>query len=268
MIPIAIPSLAGNEKKYLTQCIADGFVSSVGPFVNQFEEMLKKETESSYALAVSSGTCALHLALITVQVMPGDIVIIPSFTFIATANAVRHCGAIPWIVDVSEKDWNLDGQLLEHILETETFYKDGNLFHKETQRRIAAILPVYTLGLPADMEHIDRLAKKYNLPVVIDAAAAIGATYNHSKIGSQNSNLMIFSFNGNKTVTSGGGGAIISNNQNLMQKARHLCTTARIGSDYDHDAVGYNYRMTNIEAAVGCAQLEQLETFLQKKKRH
>lgn len=241
-------------------------MSSVGPFVTQFEEALKKETGASFALAVSSGTCALHLALVTVQVMPGDIVIIPSFTFIATANAVSHCGAIPWIVDVSEKDWNLDVPLLEKILESDTFYKEGTLFHKATQRRVGAIVPVYALGLPADMEDIDRLAKRYNLPVVIDAAAAIGAIYNHAKIASTNADLIVFSFNGNKTVTCGGGGAIVSNRQDLMEKARHLSTTARIGPDYDHDVVGYNYRMTNIEAAVGCAQLEQLDTFIQRKK--
>ncbi len=241
-------------------------MSSVGPFVTQFEEVLKKETGASFALALSSGTCALHLALVTVQVMPGDIVIMPSFTFIATANAVSHCAAIPWIIDVSEKDWNLDAALLEKILESDTFYKEGNLFHKATRRRVGAIVPVYALGLPTDMEDIDRLAKRYNIPVVVDAAAAIGATYDHAKISCQSSNLMIFSFNGNKTVTCGGGGAIVSHNQNLIQKARHLSTTARIGPDYDHDVVGYNYRMTNIEAAVGCAQLEQLKTFLQRKK--
>ncbi len=241
-------------------------MSSVGPFVTQFEEALKKETGASYALAISSGTCALHLALVTVQVRPGDIVIIPSFTFIATANAVRHCGAIPWIVDVSEKDWNLDATLLEKILESDTFYKEGTLFHKATQRRVGAIVPVYALGLPADMENIDRLAKKYNLPVVVDAAAAIGATYGNAKIGSTNSDLIVFSFNGNKTITCGGGGAIVGHRQDLMERARHLSTTARVGPDYDHDVVGYNYRMTNIEAAVGCAQLEQLETFIQRKK--
>lgn len=265
-IPLTIPSLSGNERKYLNQCIEEGFVSSVGPFVNQFENLLVEKTGAKHAIAVSSGTGALHISLIALGVKYNDLVIIPTFTFIATANAVSHCGAVPWLVDISLDDWGMDLNLLDDVLSQKTYEKDGALFHLEKHQKISAIIPVYPLGSPCDMEKWESISKKYNIPLVVDAAAGIGSTYNTKLLGSHGGDLITLSFNGNKNITSGGGGAVLTNNEFLAKKIRHLSTTARIGSDYDHDEVGYNYRMTNIEAAVGCAQLEQLDKFIERKK--
>jgi perosamine synthetase len=264
-IPLAIPSLIGNEKKYLNECIDTGFVSSVGLFVNQFEEMLTQETKAKNVIVVSSGTCALSISLIALGVSHNDLVITPSLTFIATANAVSHCGALPWVFDISPVDWGLDPVLLEETLTAETYKKNGFLFHKVTHQRIAAIIPVYALGLPCDIDGLKRVADMFKLPLVVDAAAGIGSMYHQKPLGLHGGDIMVLSFNGNKNITSGGGGAILSNNDSLAKKIKHISTTARIGPNYDHDEVGYNYRMTNLQAAVGCAQLEQLAYFQERK---
>ena len=265
-IPLAIPSLLGNEKKYLNECIDTGFVSSVGPFVDKFESMLVKKTGSKYVVSVSSGTCALHLSLVATGVNYGDLVLIPDFTFIATANAVSHCGASPWLIDVSLKDWGMDVDILDEVLSKKTYLKEGTLYHLETHQRIAAIIAVYALGLPCYMQRLELIAEKFNLPLIVDAAAGIGSVYHSKPLGLHGGNLITLSFNGNKNITSGGGGAILTNDEVVARKIRHLSTTARIGPDYDHDEIGYNYRMTNIEAAIGCAQLEQLDQFMARKK--
>ncbi|ARN85064.1 aminotransferase class I/II-fold pyridoxal phosphate-dependent enzyme [Candidatus Nucleicultrix amoebiphila] len=262
MIPTAIPNLSGNEKKYLLDCIETNYVSSVGPYVNKFEELITKKSESLGCVAVSSGTAALHLALHAIGVQHGDLVILPSFTFIATANAVAHCGAEPWILDVSEQDWNLDPAVLQEVLQNETEQINNKTIHKASGKRVTAILPVYGLGLPPDMEKITKIANYYSLAVVADAAAAMGSTIKNQAIGHHGATLTTFSFNGNKTVTCGGGGAIISNNPLLLKKTKHISTTARIDGGYNHDEVGFNYRLTNVQAALGCGQVEQLESFL------
>ncbi|MBF0189847.1 MAG: aminotransferase class I/II-fold pyridoxal phosphate-dependent enzyme [Magnetococcales bacterium] len=266
-IPLAVPDLTGNEARYLQECITSTFVSSVGPFVERFESMVAAASGAKGAVAVSSGTCGLHAALITVGVGPGDLVIVPSLTFIASANAVSHCGAMPWLVDVDPATWNLDPDLLEHILSHETrLQADGNVIHCASGRRVAAVMPVHTLGLAADMEAIVACARSRNLPVIADAAAALGATHRGQPVGALGAALSVFSFNGNKTVTCGGGGAIVGDHLPQLALARHLTTTARLGSGYDHDRVGFNYRMTNLQAAVGCAQLERLDPFVQAKR--
>lgn len=265
MIPLAVPNLTGNERAYLNRCIDTTFVSSVGEYVNRIEEMAAEKSGSRYAVATSSGTTGLHLALTGCGVRRDEIVMIPTFTFIATANAVSHCGAIPWLMDVSGDAWTLDPEQLKTELEKNTVWKDGRLIHKESKKRVAAIMPVYTLGNIPDMDKINSVAKEYGLPVVADAAAALGAEY-AGKALSEIADLTVFSFNGNKTVTSGGGGMIVGNDEVLLKKLKHLSTTARVTAEYDHDMVGYNYRMTNIQAAVGCAQLERLEEFVEKKR--
>lgn len=265
MIPLAVPNLTGNERAYLNRCIDTTFVSSVGEYVNRIEEMAAEKSGSRYAVATSSGTTGLHLALTGCGVKRDEIVMIPTFTFIATANAVSHCGAIPWLMDVSGDAWTLDPEQLKTELEKNTVWKDGRLIHKESKKRVAAIMPVYTLGNIPDMDKINSVAKEYGLPVVADAAAALGAGY-AGKALSEIADLTVFSFNGNKTVTSGGGGMIVGNDEVLLKKLKHLSTTARVTAEYDHDMVGYNYRMTNIQAAVGCAQLERLEEFVEKKR--
>ena len=267
MIPLAVPNLAGNEGRYLEECVKTNFVSSVGAFVSRFEEMVAQAAGARYAVATSAGTTGLHVALIALGVSRDDLVILPAFTFVASANAIAHCGAIPWLFDVDAESWTLDVKQLARALEQETEARDGGVFHKATGRRVAAIMPVYTLGMPADMGRLGEVARQYRLPVVADGAAALGARYRGRAIGDLGADLTVFSFNGNKTVTAGGGGAVVGNDESLCQRGRHLSTTARRGAAYDHDMVGFNYRMTNLQAAVGCAQLEQLDGFVAAKRR-
>ncbi len=264
MIHLAVPNLCGNEKKYLDDCIDTTFVSSVGEYVNRFEEMVAKATGSNNAVATSSGTTGLHAALTTVGVQHGELVIIPTFTFIATANAISHCGAIPWLMDIDEDTWCLDVRLVEEALSEKCIVEKGDLIHRESGRRVAAIMPVYTLGNVPDMKAFRLVADKYNLPLVVDAACAMGATLSGNYIGKL-ADLSVFSFNGNKTVTSGGGGAIVGDDE-LLKRVKHLTTTARATVEYDFDEVGFNYRMTNIQAAVGCAQMENLDLFVERKR--
>ena len=267
MISLAIPNLAGNERKYLNECIDSTFVSTVGPFVSRFEQMVGEASGYSFNVATSAGTTGLHAALIAVGVLPGDLVIIPGLSFIATANAVAHAHAQPWLLDIDCVSWTLDPRQLEKALLEETMTdQKGRLCHKSTGKRVAAVLPVYTLGMPADMDPIVKLAREFHLPVVADGAAALGALYKGRSSGDLGADLTMFSFNGNKTVTAGGGGAVCGNDETLVNRVRHLTTTARVGTDYDHDMVGFNYRMTNIQAAVGCAQMELLQRFVARKR--
>lgn len=267
MIPLAIPDLTGNESKYLQACIETTFVSSVGPFVTQFEQMVAASSGSLGAVATSSGTTGLHAALVTAGVGRDDLVILPSFTFIGSANAIAQCGASPWLLDIDAATWTLDPQKLKESLQSQTTRVENRLIHRSSGKRIGAIMPVHVLGIPADMNAIVNLAAEYALPVVADGAAALGSEYRGRKIGDTGAQLTVFSFNGNKTVTAGGGGAIVSNDRALLDLARHLTTTARVGADYDHDRVGFNYRLTNVQAAVGCAQMERLEEFVSAKRR-
>lgn len=266
MIPLAIPDLTGNEGKYLQECVDSTFVSSVGPFVDRFEKELAKATKAPFAVATASGTSGLHVALTALGVGRDDLVILPSLTFIASANAIAYCGATPWLLDVDPACWTLDANLLETQIKQETKRQGNTLIHTATGRRVAAILPVYTLGLPADMPRIVAVARTFGLPVVADAAAALGCDIGGKAVGALGADLTVFSFNGNKTVTTGGGGAVIGENPALLQRVRHLSTTARQGEGYDHDHIGFNYRMTNLQAAVGCAQLERLTHFLEAKR--
>ncbi|MBF0212102.1 MAG: aminotransferase class I/II-fold pyridoxal phosphate-dependent enzyme [Magnetococcales bacterium] len=267
-IPLAVPDLTGNEARYLQECITSTYVSSVGPFVDRFESLVAEASGARGAVAVSSGTCGLHAALVALGVGSGDLVIVPSLTFIASANAVAHCGAAPWLMDVDPLTWNLDPKVLEEHLSRETrLHQDGTVIHRSSGRRVAAVMAVHTLGLPADMEPILASARARGLPVIADAAAALGSWHRGRPVGALEADLSVFSFNGNKTVTCGGGGAVVGEDAGLLNLVRHLTTTARQGSHYDHDRVGFNYRMTNLQAAVGCAQMERLEPFVAAKRR-
>ena len=266
MIPLAIPNISGNEAKYLLECVETNFVSSVGPFVSKFEKMVAEISGAKYAVATCSGTAGLHLALTSIGVKRDELVLLPSFTFIASANAVSHCGADPWLIDIDKSSWTMDVELLEKILNSETEKIKDQTIHKSSGKRVGAIMPVYTLGQPCDMTPLMRLAKNYGLPVVADAAAALGSTYREKRIGGL-ADLTDFSFNGNKTFTAGGGGMVVGNNKHIMDLAKHLSTTARVGNDYYHDHIGYNYRLTNIQAAVGCAQLENIDKFVSAKQK-
>ena len=264
MIPLAIPDLTGNERLYLNTCIETTMVSSVGEFVGWMEDMTAEKCGAKYGVATSSGTTGLHLALIGCGVRPGDLVVIPTFTFIATANAVAHCGAIPWLMDIEPDSWTLDAEQLENELKENAVWNGQDLVHTASGRRIAAIMPVYTLGNIPDMDRMKEISSAFCLPLVADAAAALGSSYKGKTIGGL-ADVSVISFNGNKTVTAGGGGMVIGNDEALMKRLKHLSTTARVTAEYDHDMVGYNYRMTNIQAAVGCAQMERMEEFVAKK---
>ncbi|MBF0323947.1 MAG: aminotransferase class I/II-fold pyridoxal phosphate-dependent enzyme [Alphaproteobacteria bacterium] len=265
MIPLCVPNLAGNERRYLDECIDTTFVSTVGPFVSRFETMVAEAAVAPAAVATSAGTTGLHLALLAAGVRPGDLVVLPSFTFIASANAIAHCGAGPWLFDVDPTSWTLDPAQVETALSQECRSSGGELVHGPSGRRVAAILAVYTLGTAPDMDRLAAIAARFNLPLVGDAAAALGCRYRGRPVGDHGTLLSVFSFNGNKTVTAGGGGAVIGDADRLAL-VRHLSSTARVGSDYTHDRVGFNYRMTNLQAAVGCAQMELLDRFVAAKR--
>lgn len=266
LIPLAVPNLDGNEEKYLRQCIATNFVSSVGPFVGEFEKQLSNRVKSKFVVATNSGTSALHLMLISTGVKAGDLVIIPSYSFIATANAVSMTGAKPWFMDIELNSWGLDPDVLREELVKNCMRSDQGLVHKVTGARIAAIMPVYAAGHPPRVSDLCEVAKEFQIPIVFDSAAAIGSKSDGHEIGELEA-LHSLSFNGNKTITSGGGGAVVSNDAATAKFIRHISTTARTEDGYEHDQVGYNYRLTNVQAAIGVAQLENLDKFLANKRR-
>ncbi|MBM3504568.1 MAG: aminotransferase class I/II-fold pyridoxal phosphate-dependent enzyme [Alphaproteobacteria bacterium] len=262
---LAEPDLSGNEARYLQECIATNQVSSVGPFVSRFENAVAAASELPHAVATSSGTAALHVALVALGVTSGDLVVVPSYTFIASANAVHLCGATPWLFDVEARFLTLDVDLLREEFRRHVAMRSGHAVHTPTGRRVAAILPVHALGIPADLDAIAELAARYRLPVVADGAAALGATVGGRAV-TKAATLTALSFNGNKTITSGGGGAVVGADPALIGLVRSLSTTARAGDAYEHERAAFNYRMTNVEAAIGCAQIERLEHFLAAKR--
>lgn len=262
---MAVPEVRwGNEAAYLSECIASNFVSTVGKFVGDFEARVAERMACKRGVSTVTGTAAIHLGLVALGVKPGDLVIMPSFTFIATASAVAQCGAQPWLIDIDPQTWTMDPDVVRRVLQEKTYQKNGQCFHNKTGQRVAALLPVHVLGTSAKMDALDEIAKDFGLAHIADGACAIGVTFKGEPI-TQFCDLTTLSFNGNKTITSGGGGMILGNDPDLMQRIHHLASTARNGPGYDHDDIGFNYRMTNIEAAVGLAQLEQLDDFLQRK---
>lgn len=267
MIPLAVPNIGERETELVLQCLAEGWVSTAGSFVDRLEREVAAVSGAASAVAVAAGTMGLHAVLHALGIGRGDVVVLPTYTFIASANAIAHAGARPWLFDVTEESWTIDPVDLGRALEEDCSRgADGTLRLKASGERVAAIMPVYTLGTPADMDAILPLARSFDLPVIADAAAAIGARYRGRLIGTL-ADASVYSFNGNKTITTGGGGAIVGNGSALMALLKHITTTARLGADYDHDRVGFNYRLTNIEAALGCAQLERLDAFLATKRR-
>lgn len=262
------PVFAGNEVAYLEECIKSTFVSSVGPFVDRFERMLEEVTGAKRAVAVVNGTAALHACFLLAGVEPGDEVISPALTFIATTNAIAYCGAVPHFVDSSLDTLGMDARALALRLDAVAQKTATGTINRETGRRIAAITPMHTFGHPVDMDAIATLAKDWNIALVEDAAESLGSTYKGHAVGSQ-ARLAALSFNGNKIVTTGGGGAILSNDEELGRRAKHLTTTAKLPHKWAfiHDEVGFNYRLPNLNAALGCAQLEQLDGFLASKRK-
>lgn len=266
-VPLHEPCFAGREWEYVKECLDTGWVSSAGSFVDRFEKNLAERVGAASAVATVNGTTALHAALLIAGVQVGDEVIVPSLTFVATANAVSHCGAVPHFSDSALDTLGLDPVRLERYLAGATEQRGGALINRRTSRTIRALVPVHVYGHPVDIDPLLELARDFGLAVVEDAAEALGSSYKGRPIGGGD-RLCVFSFNGNKTLTTGGGGAIVSDNQALAMAARHLTNTARLanGWNFDHDRLGYNYRMPNLNAALGCAQLEQLDGFLTRKR--
>ena len=266
-VPLHEPTMNGNELKYVTECVESGWVSSVGSYVNLFEERLASYTGAKYAIAVNNGTAALHVSLRLAGVTKNDEVLLPSLTFVATANAIRYLDAIPHFIDVSESELTVDTQKLSIYLEKTAVKRSNGTFNKFSGNQIKAIVPMHTFGHPVQMDELMALADYYNLNVIEDAAESLGSTYKNRQTGSMGM-LSAVSFNGNKTITTGGGGAILTNDSELAKRARHLTTTAKLPHrwSYDHDEVGYNYRMPNINAALGVAQLESLDELILKKR--
>jgi aminotransferase in exopolysaccharide biosynthesis len=257
------PVFGGREWDYLKDCLDSTFVSSVGKYVDRFEAELAEYTGAKHAIAVVNGTAALHIALMLAGVEPGDEVLMPSLTFVATANAVRYCGAEPHFVDSDNQTLGICANRLREWLGMLAGKQGGFCVNRKTGRRIRALLPMHTFGHPSDLDGLAKVAGDYGLELVEDAAESLGSYYDGRHTGTFGL-LGTLSFNGNKTITTGGGGAILTNNSELARLAKHITTTAKMPHswEYIHDRVGYNYRMPNLNAALGCAQLEQLPKFL------
>jgi perosamine synthetase len=266
-IPLHEPRFTGREQEYVTDCIDSTFVSSVGQYVDRFEQELAAYTGAKYAVATVNGTAALHAALVLAGVSAGDEVITQPLTFIATANAIKHCGADPCFVDVDRDTMGLSPDALRCFLEEHAVLENGVCKNRATGRILRAVVPMHTFGHPARIDAIVAICEEYQLVVVEDAAESLGSRYKGRHTGTFGQ-IGVFSFNGNKTITCGGGGAIVTDDEALARKAKHVTTTAKVPHEWEyvHDCVGFNYRMPNINAALACAQLEQIEEKLANKR--
>jgi len=254
MIPLSIPHLAGNELKYVTECIETGWVSSAGSYVNQFEQLVAAFSGNRFGVAASNGTAGLHLAMHMLGIGSGDIVLIPNITFIASANAVAYTKATPVFIDVDPETWQMDLNLLEEWLS------------QNNSNKVKAVMPVHVLGNMCNMSRLMEIADRYGLQVIEDSTEALGSYYNGQSAGSFGI-MNVFSFNGNKIITTGGGGVIVTNDEAHAKRAKHLSTQSKVDPEtYYHDEIGFNYRLVNVLAAIGVAQMEQLPSFIQKKK--
>jgi len=265
-IPLSVPEIGGNEWKYIKECLDTNWVSSVGSFVDRFERMMAEYVGSKYAVATANGTAALHVALLVAGVQPDDEVLVPTLTFVAPVNAVRYCGAWQVFMDAEPDYWQMDPDKSARSLEQECQWRDGRLFNKSSGRPVTAILPVDVLGHPCDYDAIQELAQRYGLTMIEDATESLGAKFNGKMVGCFG-DVACFSFNGNKTITTGGGGMIVTDNQEWAEKAQYLTTQAKDDPiEYVHNEIGYNYRLTNVLAAMGVAQMERLEEYIEKKR--
>ncbi|WP_297431723.1 LegC family aminotransferase [Sulfurimonas sp.] len=266
-IPLHEPKFIGNEKKYLNECIDSTFVSSVGKFVDRFEEEFAAYVGSKYAVAVVNGTAALHVSLRLAEVQEGDEVITQPLTFVATCNAISYCGAKSIFVDVDLDSMGMSPQSLENFLEKNCEIQDNQCINKATKKVIRACVPMHTFGHPCKIDEIQKICETWHITLVEDAAESLGSFYKNKHTGTFGK-LGAFSFNGNKIITSGGGGVIVTDDEVLAKKAKHLTTTAKLPHDYEyiHDIVAYNYRMPNLNASLLVAQMEELEKFLASKR--
>lgn len=267
-IPLHVPHFGGNEKEYLNETIDSTFVSSVGEFVNRFEREIAQYTGAKYGIAIVNGTNALHMAMLVTGVQQNDEVLTQSLTFIATANAVSYIGAHPVFVDVDRDTMGMSPNALQSFLEKNGKKEaDGFTYNTTTGRRISACIPMHTFGLPARIDEIAAICAEWNIVLIEDAAESLGSTYKGHQTG-RFGKIGTFSFNGNKTITCGGGGALITDDETIAKRAKHLTTQAKIPHPwkFQHDEIGYNYRMPNLNAALACAQMEQLNHFIENKR--
>lgn len=266
-IPLSIPELRGNEWAYIKECLDTGWVSSAGTFVDRFEKQVAEYVGTTNAVATVNGTAALHVALLVAGVQPDDEVLVSTLTFISPVNAIRYANAWPVLIDAEPKYWQMDTQKLSDWLETECQYLRGRLRNRSTGRRVRAIVPVHILGHPVNIEPLVELARKYDLVIIEDATEGLGAEYRGQKVGTLG-DIACVSFNGNKIITTGGGGMLLTSDDEWASKARYLTTQAKDDPvECVHGEIGYNYRLTNVQAAMGCAQMEQLDNYIAAKRR-
>jgi aminotransferase in exopolysaccharide biosynthesis len=266
-IPLHAPKFSQKDKDYVLDTIESNFVSSVGKYVDKFEKMICDYTGAKYAVAVVNGTSALHISLLLAGVKQGDLVITQALSFIATCNAISYLGAEPCFIDVDSSTLGLSATALELFLQSNTYIKNNICFEKSTNKKISACVPMHTFGFPTQIDAIIEVCSKYYIPVVEDAAESIGSTYKGKHTGTFGL-FGTYSFNGNKIITCGGGGIIVTNNEELGKKAKHLTTQAKVPHRWEffHDHIGYNYRCPNLNAALACAQLEKLDEFILNKR--
>lgn len=267
IIPLSVPEIRGNEWEYIKECLDTNWVSSAGKYVTRFEESFIQQAATKYAVACVNGTASLHLALLAAGVEPDSEVLVSTLTFIAPANAVRYVGAHPVFVDADINSWQMDPSLVVDFLENHCWQNQaGELINPDSGRRVSAILPVHILGHAVDLDPIIASATRFGLPVIEDASESLGGLYKGRPLGGIGT-LGCFSFNGNKMITTGGGGMLVTSNSELASNARYLSTQAKDDPiEYIHHEIGYNYRLTNIQAAIGCAQLENLSQYVQRKR--
>ncbi|MEA3210614.1 MAG: perosamine synthetase [Chthoniobacter sp.] len=266
-IPLCVPEIRGNEWRYVKECLDTAWVSSVGSYVDRFEKMVAERAGTRFAVATVNGTSALHISLLIAGVKPDEEVLVSTLTFIAPANAIRYVGAWPVFIDAEPEYWQMDVAKVADFLENQCRWVGGELRNQTTGRRVSAIVPVHVLGHPVDMAWLQALAAKYGLRVIGDATESLGATYQQKPVG-QLADLSCFSFNGNKILTTGGGGMIVTDNEEWARRAKYLTTQAKDDPvEYIHHEIGYNHRLTNLQAAMGCAQMEQLDDYIAAKRR-
>jgi perosamine synthetase len=265
-VPLIVPEIRGNEWRYVKECLDTSWVSSVGSYVDRFERLVAERAGTRYAVATVNGTSALHIALLLAGVERDDEVLVSTLTFIAPANAVRYANAWPVFIDAEPRYWQMDPERVVDFLERGCIWDGQTLRNRQTGRRVKAIVPVHILGHPVDLDPILAVAEKYGLPVIEDATEGLGARYKGKSLGGIG-HVGCFSFNGNKIITTGGGGMLVTNNEQWAKRAKYLTTQAKDDPiEYIHKSIGYNYRLTNLLAAVGCAQMEQLDSFVTAKR--
>ena len=267
-IPLHEPRFIGKEKEYLIDCVDSTFVSSVGRYVNEFENRICEFTGAKFAIATMNGTAALHTALILANVEEGDVVITQALCFIATSNAISYQKAVPLYIDVDKETLGLSPDKLESYLKENAVMKeDGFCYHRSLNKRIKACVPMHTFGHPVKLDELILICSRFNIVLIEDAAESLGSTYKNVQTGLKGK-VGAYSFNGNKTITCGGGGIVVTNDEQLGKRAKHITTTARVPHNWEfiHDEIGYNYRLPNLNAALACAQMENLELFVTRKR--